>query len=303
MKKLFYFHKSKINLVEIKNHKLKIAAAIAGIFVASLLITTGSFLFFQDLFSDRKFSSDREENIYLKAKLKEVVQQYKTLNENLDSLIKVNADLRLAVNLPPIENEVRSLGVGGSEFDEAISSLFSSDSYSIEESFKFIEKVSNKVAFEKQNYESIKKAFERNNELWKAIPALKPSSGTYSIDSYGMRKHPILGVFKKHEGIDIITDIGTPVFAPGNGRVEFVGRRAGLGLAIEINHGFGYKTVFGHLSKTMVQEGTTIKRGMKIGLTGNSGLSTGPHLHYEILHNGINVNPIDFFFDDLAIFN
>jgi murein DD-endopeptidase MepM/ murein hydrolase activator NlpD len=122
------------------------------------------------------------------------------------------------------------------------------------------------------------------------------------MHGFGMRVHPILNVKRMHDGIDIITDIGTSVYAPGNGVVEFVGYRGGLGLTIEVNHGFGYKTIFAHLSKTFVKEGQKIKRGVLISKSGNSGLSSGPHLHYEIHHNGVKQNPMEFFFDDLNYF-
>jgi murein DD-endopeptidase MepM/ murein hydrolase activator NlpD len=102
-----------------------------------------------------------------------------------------------------------------------------------------------------------------------------------------MRRHPILKIVRMHEGVDIITDTGTSVFASGRGKVDFVGRRGGYGLTVEINHGFGYRTVYAHLSKTLVKSGQTIDRGHLIALSGNSGLSTGPHLHYEVHHNGI----------------
>jgi len=117
-----------------------------------------------------------------------------------------------------------------------------------------------------------------------------------------MRIHPILKRYKRHEGLDINTDRGTPVIAPGKGRVTFVGRRGGYGLAIEIDHGFGYNTFYAHLSKSLVKKGQYITRGDLIAKTGNTGLSSGPHLHYEVRHNGVKLNPVDFFFDDVNFF-
>ncbi len=107
---------------------------------------------------------------------------------------------------------------------------------------------------------------------------------------------------KMHEGLDILTNVGSPVFAPGNGKIVYVGPRGGYGLTVEVEHGFGYKTVFAHLSKALVKEGQTVKRGDRIALTGNSGLSTGPHLHYEVHLNGIPQDPINYFFEDFNYF-
>ena len=114
--------------------------------------------------------------------------------------------------------------------------------------------------------------------------------------------HPILHILRMHEGIDFEAEVGTPVYATGNGVISFVGHRGGYGLAVEINHGFGYVTVYAHLSKTEVKEGQRVKRGQEIAKTGDTGLSTGPHLHYEVRHNGIALNPNQFFFGDLGFF-
>ena len=105
-----------------------------------------------------------------------------------------------------------------------------------------------------------------------------------------------------HDGIDIVADYGSPVYAPGNGVVDFVGHKEGYGLTIEIDHGFGYRTIYAHLSKSLVREGEHIDRGDQIAKTGDSGLSTGPHLHYEVHHNGVKLNPENFFFGDLGFF-
>ncbi len=106
-----------------------------------------------------------------------------------------------------------------------------------------------------------------------------------------------------HEGIDIITDVGTNVRTSGNGVVSFIGYRGGYGLTVEVEHNSGYKTIYAHLSRSLVTEGQKVSRGKVIALTGNSGLSTGPHLHYEVHHDGIKLDPSQFFFDDLVLFD
>jgi len=106
-----------------------------------------------------------------------------------------------------------------------------------------------------------------------------------------------------HDGIDIMTNTGTPVYAPGNGTVDFVGYKGGYGLCIEIDHGYGYRTVFGHLSNASVQVGKIVKRGDLLAKTGNTGLSSGPHLHYEVHHDGIKQDPMGFFFDNSGFFD
>ncbi|HEX9251459.1 MAG TPA: M23 family metallopeptidase, partial [Ignavibacteriaceae bacterium] len=103
-------------------------------------------------------------------------------------------------------------------------------------------------------------------------------------------------------GIDIINNVGTPVKATGKGKVIFAGIKGGYGLTVEIDHGFGYQTVYGHLSKVTVKQGQIVNRNQIIAKSGNSGLSSGPHLHYEVLHNGQYLNPSEFFFDEYSYF-
>ncbi|MCK5456006.1 MAG: M23 family metallopeptidase [Melioribacteraceae bacterium] len=168
---------------------------------------------------------------------------------------------------------------------------------------KSIDHAKMKIEFEKNNYNEIETAFNENQKLYDAIPAIKPSEGNYG-DRFGVRFHPILKIRRMHNGVDMLSNIGTPVYAPGAGKVEFVGRKGGFGKTIIVNHGFGYKTLYGHLSKYKVKRGQRIERGDLIALTGSSGkLSTGPHLHYEVRHNGIALNPRNFIFDDVNIFD
>jgi murein DD-endopeptidase MepM/ murein hydrolase activator NlpD len=125
-------------------------------------------------------------------------------------------------------------------------------------------------------------------------------AGYYSMHGFGMRTHPVYGVLMMHEGIDIANDVGTPVCATGNGVVESAGRtEAGYGMMIVINHGYGYTTIYGHLSKVLVKNGQHVNRGQLIARSGRTGVVTGPHLHYEVRRNGVLQNPVDYFFDDI----
>jgi murein DD-endopeptidase MepM/ murein hydrolase activator NlpD len=100
--------------------------------------------------------------------------------------------------------------------------------------------------------------------------------------------------------MDFVTDVGTPVYAPGNGKVISVRRNGGYGLEVTIDHGYGYRTKYAHLSKSLVKRWQKVERGQIIAKSGNSGLSTGPHLHYEVSHNGRKLNPASFFINDLG---
>ena len=126
------------------------------------------------------------------------------------------------------------------------------------------------------------------------------SSGVYSVNGFGMRVHPVLRVYRMHEGIDITNDVGTNIYAAGDGTVQFAGRTAGgYGVVIELQHGYGYSSLYAHLDRVLVRPGQQVKRGELIAKCGRSGLVSGPHLHFEVRRSGRKMNPVDFFFDDV----
>ncbi len=178
-------------------------------------------------------------------------------------------------NLPPISDEVRKVGVGGGYFENNIDFSSGRIDSKLQKTLALVDVISRKFAFEKANYIEISQKIVENRLLFEAIPAIRPCIGTLEENSFGMRMHPILKILKMHEGIDIVTDIGTPVNATGKGVVDFVGIRGGYGLCIEINHGYGYATMYGHLSSVEVRNGQKIERGSEIAKSGNSGLSIG----------------------------
>jgi murein DD-endopeptidase MepM/ murein hydrolase activator NlpD len=301
MKKFFYYCSSKQRLIEVKNAKSKILAYFTFIIIVSSGLFLGGYNFISS-FTDSYQNSQKlkEENELLKAKILEITSSYKKLNNELSFLVKENNDLRLAVNLPPISDDERQVGVGGGYFDNLVDF---SDENNLNNILSFIDEVSRKISYEKTNYKEISTQLARNKKLFSSLPAIKPCTGTLGQNGFGLRDHPILNIEKMHDGIDIITDIGTKVYASGDGLISFVGISGGYGLTIEIDHGFGYITRYAHLSDVSVKEGDKIKRGKLIAISGNSGLSTGPHLHYEVHHNGVKLNPREFFFDDVSLFD
>ena len=135
-----------------------------------------------------------------------------------------------------------------------------------------------------------------NSEGKSATKALMktPINGARLSSGFGMRKHPILGYNKKHQGVDFAAPTGTPIMAAGTGHIEFVGNNGGAGKYIRIKHLNGYKTSYSHLSKyaSGIKKNIKVRQGQVIGFVGNTGLSTGPHLHYEVIFNGSRINPM-----------
>ena len=164
-----------------------------------------------------------------------------------------------------------------------------------------MERLSGEVNVQLESYRQIVKKSEFNEGYFAALPALKPMEGYYSTKGFGLRMHPIIGIFKTHEGLDIINDVGTPVVASGDGSIEMAGQSGGgYGNVVVINHGYGYQTLYAHLSRVSVHEGQRMKRGDLIAKSGRTGLVSGPHLHYEVRHNGKHENPADYFFNDVS---
>ena len=133
------------------------------------------------------------------------------------------------------------------------------------------------------------------------IPSIRPIPSEV-LSGFGLRKHPVFKEDRNHTGMDFKADLGSKVYATADGVVQFAGNVSanGRGLCVHLDHLNGYVTRYAHLSKTLVRPGQRVKRGTLIGLSGNSGLSKGPHLYYEILKNGSPLDPIDFFFNDLT---
>jgi murein DD-endopeptidase MepM/ murein hydrolase activator NlpD len=251
--------------------------------------------------SGRNLSMLEKENKELRDRIDKLTDLYQRFGGELKEFRIENNYLRLATNLPVVSEDEAALGFGGNEFEEIFSAQ--GNVYSnLDNLSKYVESLSKKLSFEKTVNQKISDQLKENKILYASIPAIKPCEGEIGLNGFGMREHPILGISKMHEGIDIITNVGTKVKSAGDGIVTFVGYRGGYGLVVEVEHHGGYKTVYGHLSSSLITEGRKVIRGKVIALSGNSGLSTGPHLHYEVHHNGIKLDPAQFFFDDLALF-
>jgi murein DD-endopeptidase MepM/ murein hydrolase activator NlpD len=300
MKKFYYFSEKSLNFLEIKHFKEK---ALAIIIISVLIFSSilfGVFYLVSNLYSkDDYLQSLKKENKLLKDNFSVLTDRYSHLESELKSITDLSNELRLAVNLTPISLEERKLGIGGSN---ALSKLYSELGSDITTSIDFADNVLRKFEFEKLQYDEISSKLKSNLNLFESIPAIVPTVGQYSSESFGMRVHPILKVRKMHTGIDIVNNVGTPVKATGKGKVVFAGIKSGYGLTVEIDHGFGYQTIYAHLSKVNVKAGQRVDRNQLIAKSGSSGLSSGPHLHYEVLHNGQNLNPAEFFFDEYSYF-
>ncbi|MFZ1290493.1 MAG: peptidoglycan DD-metalloendopeptidase family protein [Melioribacteraceae bacterium] len=303
-KSLYYYSDKKLQFIEIKNFYSKFLSLVALFGLLSSLIIFGGYLFISS-FLTNSFDIDalKSENKKLKSKFNEVASELKILNETIDQLSNKDEALRLSVNLKPIPKDEKYYGIGGSEFKEILPTTISDVNNLLENLDNTLNIIKTKITVAENNYFEIENSLKNNVKLFKSIPAILPADGSIG-DRFGMRFHPILKFNRMHTGLDVVADTGTEVFAPGDARVLEAGVQGGYGNTIQLDHGFGYVTLYAHLSKIKVSKGQKVKRGDLIGLSGSSGeLSTGPHLHYEVLHDGVHLNPENFIFSDIKVFD
>lgn len=213
---------------------------------------------------------------------------------------KDDNNYRVILDSSPLPLSIREAGVGGSE---RINYQLIKDYPVILKEYIAIEKLNHQAEVELQSYKEIDKLLDHKIAIWASRPAIQPLSNwdlTYLHTTYGPRLHPILGFERLHKGLDFTAGIGTPVYATGDGKIKSAYLSESLGKVIFVDHQYGYETRYAHLSKFNVKPGQSVKRGEIIGYVGDTGLSGGAHLHYEVLYQGEHVNPINFFQRDLS---
>jgi murein DD-endopeptidase MepM/ murein hydrolase activator NlpD len=298
--KFFVFSDKTLGYQEIKWFKRKVLLSGATVGLAAV----GGVLLLNYAFGDplgmSRSSNLATENAALRNQLSELTKKTERIKADLAQLAGRTNDLRLMVALPKVDDATRNASSGGALFGSEFSFLSRSVNATLRNADDLLSQMEREVQIQKQSYIEISKQYEANKVLFKHLPAVKPCDGPYSLNGFGMRIHPVLGVWRMHEGLDIMNEIGTPVYAPGDATVRFAGVTAsGYGRVIELDHGYGYTTLFAHLSEVSAREGRKVKRGELIGRVGRSGLVSGPHLHYEVRLHGRKMNPVDYFFDDV----
>jgi murein DD-endopeptidase MepM/ murein hydrolase activator NlpD len=299
----FFYLGSDLKLHEIPRFYPKVVTIIgcASVLIAALVLGL-NYLTVNVLGSGAaEIAALRSENRDFRQEMVSLNGKIAALRSTLDELESQGDELRLMVDLPPVDESVKEAGTGGSSVPELLSFNTTSGSDPLGEVGSVLSRISGELKVQEQSYSQILKKYEYNRAFFAALPALKPMQGPYAGNKFGMRMHPILGVMREHQGVDIVGDVGTEVAAAGDGVVAVAGHTGGgYGNVVVINHGYGYQTLYAHLSKVLVKPGRRVKRGDIIARSGKSGLASGPHLHYEVRHNGVSMNPTDFFFDDVT---
>lgn len=245
-----------------------------------------------------------------KREIAEMQLQYDLLNEKIGQLSSVLSDLqyrddniyRVIFESEPIPSTIREAGYGGSNRYEKLEN-FDNSQLMINATEK-VEKLRRQLYIQSKSYDDIYKMVKNKQEMLTSIPAIQPINNkdlTRTASGFGTRIDPIYKTAKFHSGIDFTAPTSTEIYATGNGEISTIEySERGYGNHVVVNHGYGYETLYGHMSYIKVRPGQKIKRGDIIGYVGNSGKSVGPHLHYEVIRNGNKVNPINYFYNDLS---
>jgi murein DD-endopeptidase MepM/ murein hydrolase activator NlpD len=266
-----------------------------------LIVALGLSALFLSKFDTPAMKALRTEN-------SELLTQYQSLNEKLAQIenvldqIQVRDDniYRVVFNNDPIPESVRKAGFGGVDNYSKFESFDNNDI--VLNTSKKIDIISKQAYIQAKSYEDLlQQAITKEKEL-SSVPAIMPlSNKDLTYTSWGMRMHPVYKVPRFHYGMDFVAPKGAPIYATGDGKVSSIqSLRTGHGKHVVIDHGFGYETLYAHMSAFNVKVGDKVKRGQVIGFVGSTGTSTASHLHYEVLKNGVNVNPMHYYFMDLT---
>jgi len=253
------------------------------------------------------FDSPKEK--MLRREINQYKVQYEILNDRIDLLANVLEDMehrddniyRVIFEAEPIPRSIRDAAFGGTDRYSQYEGY--DNSKLIGQTVQRVDQLARKMVVQSQSYDQVFDMVKDKATMLASIPAIVPiSKGTDRlISGFGYRIHPIYKVLRMHTGVDFTAPIGTPIYASGDGVVvEAENNRSGYGLMVTIDHGYGYQSLYAHMSKINVKKGQRVKRGEIIGLVGNTGISTAPHLHYEIIKSGQKVNPVNYFYNDLS---
>ena len=234
--------------------------------------------------------------------------QYEVLSKRMDEAIDVIQDIqqrddnmyRTIFHADPVPLSIRESGVGTTGRYEKFMSTPSAEL--IMAASKKMDYIAKQLYVQSNSFDNILELAQNQQERIKHIPSIQPISNNLSrvASGYGMRKHPIYGSMKEHTGMDFAAKTGTPVYATGKGKVTHVDWKSGYGKCIIIDHGYDFKTLYAHLNDYKVRVGQVVERGEEIAEVGNTGVSTNPHLHYEVHYKGKHDNPAKYYFMDLT---
>lgn len=267
-----------------------------------LLIGVGGYVFAVFILGTPESTEDlREENTRMQA-------QYAILSQRLEEALEVMEDIRqrddnlyrVMFMAEPVSQDVREATYAGTNRYEAFDDLDNAEL--VTATTQKMDMLARQLYLQSLSFDEVVEFYKNHEDMLRHLPAIQPVSNKdlkRTASGYGYRIHPIYQTRIFHDGMDFTCDIGTPVYATADGVVKNARWERGYGYIVTLDHGYGYETRYAHLKSFNVKRGQKVVRGETIALSGNSGRSTGPHVHYEVLQRGRPVNPANYYFMDL----
>lgn len=287
--------------VELRFHHklLRVLGFLSAVLFASFIIIVLAYTYI-----------DSPKEKHLKREISQLELQYEILDSRLSEMDGVLAELqlrddniyRVIFEAEPIPGEIRKAGFGGVNKYKMLENYDNSEL--MVAATRNLDVITKQMYVQSKSYDEVMNLVKNKTDMLSSIPAIQPVANKdlrRMASGYGFRIDPIYKTRKMHQGMDFTANTGTEIYSTGDGKViKVTSSRRGYGNHVMIDHGFGYVTLYGHMSKFNVRNGQKVNRGDVIGYVGNTGKSVGPHLHYEVRKNGRAINPVNFYFNDLS---
>jgi murein DD-endopeptidase MepM/ murein hydrolase activator NlpD len=305
MKKIkvkYHFNTKTMTFEEIKVTVKEKLLKVFSILTSGMVLATVVVVVFYSFF-------DSPKEKLLKRELEEYKLQYDIMNKRMDQMSTVLADIqnrddnvyRMIFEAEPVPENVRKAGYGGEDRYARFNGM--ENEVLLAATSKKLDIISRQLYVQSKSFDEVIQMVKNKEKMLACIPAIQPVNKKMCtiVSGFGYRVHPIYKTLRMHTGIDFAAKTGTPIYATGDGVViDPKGNESGYGNVVVISHGYGYETLYGHMSAKAVEIGQHVKRGQLIGYVGSTGLSVAPHCHYEVIKNGKKIDPIHFFYNDLT---
>jgi murein DD-endopeptidase MepM/ murein hydrolase activator NlpD len=301
----YYYDTETCKYERVKVSTWDISLNLLGFLAVSLILAIGIVFFYNAHFDSPKELLLRKENEELHLYYEILEKEVRDMSRMIFALQERDDQIyRVIFEADPIPNSIRNAGFGGTDRYKSLLEKGIEKEALIVSAFQKIDKLKKQMYIQTKSYDEVLQLANDKEKMWSSIPAIQP---IYNEDlkrlasGFGMRMHPIYKVRRMHTGCDFSAPRGTPIYATGDGTVITVRTSfTGYGKEVEIDHGYGYVTKYAHMDSFKVKLGQKVKRGDLIGVVGNTGASTAPHLHYEIIKDGKKVDPVHYFFQDIS---
>jgi murein DD-endopeptidase MepM/ murein hydrolase activator NlpD len=266
------------------------ATVVVGVRYAGVRVDTG------------RMAVLESENEDLRGRLAAFEAELDGLKDRMDSNFELQNRARLMASLDPLSEDVWQVGVGGPE-PQLLEKELSAADHVFAGLENDLDMLVRQTELQKQSYDEIITILEEEAERRDCTPSIRPLRGGFLSSRFGRRMDPFTGRITRHRGVDYFARTGTPVHSTADGVVTMAKKNGSMGLTVEVNHGNGFKTRYAHLAKMHVRRGQRLKRGETLGTVGNSGRSTGPHLHYEVIFRKSHRDPLHYIIPEGVYFD